>query len=131
MPGVLDKASGDLPPTATYAVRYWDWFPGDHSDPSQRDGRDGTVVVTLQRVRRRGRRVPVVERATYGVQEDAERSRPGHRVFLFLKDDDVGEPYQVVLADWFADCTCTATNCRSPHCRHRDVLRELAANELV
>lgn len=118
MAGVLDMLCLDLPPTATYARRMAVWLP---ADPSEGDGRLGSLTVVLQRSRKAG---AVVESDTYAVVADSPPLNQMGEAYLLLNETDPDQPdvYKVVAGGPQPSCTCKAGLCRLP-CKHKDAIR--------
>jgi hypothetical protein len=118
--------SGELSSTLTYAKRDYVWLEG----LDWNDSRDGILYMNHYKSKKR---TDVIEKSSsiYSVGEIYEVGFNG-RVFVFDKlsqknenriDNDSPPPYIVrVKKNGDITCTCMASNCKQPQCRHCDVL---------
>lgn len=114
-PSVADILTGDLPDTASFTARRWQWAPavGDELDP-----RDGTL--TIWQTPKSG----PPECDVYAVEEQAPPIGAMGRVFLAAKLNGENEVYEVLIGPT-SYCSCKAGSCRWPACKHRSALAAL------
>lgn len=120
---VLDTVSDDLPPTATYARRWYVWVPADPTHPDW-DGRAGTLTIGLQAGRRAGCRV---ESDTYAVEDLGELFGLMGRAFVLttLTDPTAADRAYEVRVGPLPGCTCEAGTRRPVGCKHTAALAAL------
>jgi hypothetical protein len=118
----------DLGETRSFKRRRLGWFPGvgDHGDC-----RLGTVRVIQEKTR------GTADVTEYGVEADFTELPPGCRAFILRNDapadDDPQrrEFYRIVVGPGFVTCTCTATTCKLPVCKHRSSVLRLLEEKLL
>jgi hypothetical protein len=126
--------TGELPPTATYAVREWRWVPADPGAEVL-----GELTIVLQRHARNGRAKPTaVESDTYAVQHDTPPVGGPGRAYLLLNltDPDQADVYRVVIGPYPSGDTCSCPAGRVDlgrkrraagelTCKHRSPIRQI------
>lgn len=113
----MNTFTGDLPDTRTYSDRRWAFI--GRTEPAA----DGVLLIQQYR----GSRAEVDR---YRIEEQPAVGVMG-RMFLVAKQTgDNPEVYETVIGP-VAFCTCKATRCKVPNCRHRDCLAAMIAEGVI
>lgn len=127
-PTTTEPRTFDLGKTLTYkGGRRVGWYPATGAEG---DCRVGTARIVCQRGRRPGDSDSVDE---YGVSEETcfPLREDGWREFLIVNDTDSTQPDVVLVGEPGATCTCKASLCRVPNCKHIAAISRLLAEGLL
>lgn len=113
---LAEPTHGELPTTATYTRRRWQWLPAYPGEVG-----DGTLEICLTT----GRRQPKTEFHRYAVQIVWDECDAEAGVWVFILENldkpDADGPFQCVVGGTESRCGCEAAKYRLG-CKHRDSL---------